>query len=527
MKQRDTLARLTLDTLPINIAVLDEDGTILLTNQAWDEFAGAGPREADMVGVNYFGATDTSADEYAGEALEGLRTVIDGEQDLFTLEYPCHSPDEKRWFLMRATRLPENEQGSVVVAHIDITERKLAELRASERNRELEHLTARLSGLVSDVLEAVLQADTREAIESTVCARLAEVDPYVAAWVGRSDLRTDRVAPSASAGFDAAAAEPLSLDATDDPTVAAIQGDDPVVRSNPDADELAPVHRGAFGDQTGSLVAFPLVYNQTRYGALTVYAAEPEALDERELAVLEVLARATATAINAVEGRRILSTDTVVELELSLTDEGLFYRDLASELDAEFTYEGTVTDEGRGMRMLFVVTGADPADIESAANSHEGITEVALLSSDGDHSVVEFGVTEPPVVAALADHGAETTAIEARGREAKLTVELPARTDTRAVLEQLSETYPSVDLLARRERERTEQTRAELVADIEERLTERQRHSLQKAYLGGFFDWPRDTSGEDLAESMDISPSTYHQHLRTAERKVLSALFED
>ena len=103
----------------------------------------------------------------------------------------------------------------------------------------------------------------------------------------------------------------------------------------------------------------------------------------------------------------------------------------------------------------------------------------------------------------------------------------PAGADTRAVIDRLAERYPSVELLARRERERSAETRQELVADIHERLTGRQRLALQNAYLGGFFDWPRETSGEELAASMDISPSTYHQHLRTAERKVLAALFED
>ena len=72
MIQRDSLARLTLDTLPFNIAVLDEEGTILFTNRAWNEFAGVGPQERDeLVGVNYFEQTDADADEYAAQALEG------------------------------------------------------------------------------------------------------------------------------------------------------------------------------------------------------------------------------------------------------------------------------------------------------------------------------------------------------------------------------------------------------------------------------------------------------------------------
>jgi predicted DNA binding protein len=285
------------------------------------------------------------------------------------------------------------------------------------------------------------------------------------------------------------------------------------------------IHNSALGG-TGEIVALPLTYGETRYGVLTVYGPECGLFDERELAVLGVLARATSTAINAVEGRKLLTADSVVELDLSITDEGLFYRDIAATVDATLTYEGTI-DTGTGIRMLFVAEGVDADAISAAGLDHPDVDGVTVLSADDGTVVVEFEVASPPVVDLLADHGAETTAIEAADGSVHLTVELPAGADTRAVIDGLAERYPSVDLLARRERERSAETRAELVSDINGRLTGRQRLALQKAYLGGFFDWPRETSGEELAASMDISPSTYHQHLRTAERKVFDALFED
>jgi predicted DNA binding protein len=177
--------------------------------------------------------------------------------------------------------------------------------------------------------------------------------------------------------------------------------------------------------------------------------------------------------------------------------------------------------------MLFVADGADPEDVAAAAREHADVTDVTVVSGGDGEGVVEFAVSDPPIVSELAERGAETTAIVAETGQVRITLELPASADPRSVIEQLSERYPSTDLLARHERERTEQTKQELVAEIEDRLTSRQQLALQKAYLGGFFDWPRSISGEDLAESMDISPSTYHQHLRAAEKKVLASLFEE
>jgi PAS domain S-box-containing protein len=527
MIQRDSLARHTLDTLPFNIAVLDDEGTILFTNRAWEEFAGVGPSErGELVGVNYFESMDTEGDEYAAQALDGLVEVIDEDKDVFTLEYPCHSPTQKRWFLMRAAPLPDHDEGSIVVAHIDITQRKLAELRARDQRRELEHLVSRIDGLVRDVMEAVLQANTREEIEQTVCDRLFGVDPYVCAWVGQVDLRTDTFAPTTTACQSYPDDVELPL-GTDDPAVRAAEtGEAQIIQDTTDTD-LSAVHRTTLREEPGALACFPLLYGDTRYGVLTVAATETDAFDERELAVLNVLARAASTAINAVEGRRILTTDSVVEVEVTLGDEGLFFADIAKEFDCTLTYEGSLYEDSGAVTMLFVVDGADAEDVVAAAGDHESIRAVTSVSEGEDGSVVEFVVDEPPVISELAERGVETTSITANGGEVRITLEMPASADARAVIEQLTEQYPTTNLVARRERERREQTKQELVADIEERLTSRQELALRKAYLGGFFNWPRNISGEDLAESMEISPSTYHQHLRAAERKVLATLFDE
>jgi predicted DNA binding protein len=50
--------------------------------------------------------------------------------------------------------------------------------------------------------------------------------------------------------------------------------------------------------------------------------------------------------------------------------------------------------------------------------------------------------------------------------------------------------------------------------------------ALRRAHASGFYEWPRGTSGDTLAESMDIVRSTYHQHLRSAEKKLVEAFLE-
>ncbi|QCW04922.1 hypothetical protein FGF80_02960 [Natrinema pallidum] len=50
---------------------------------------------------------------------------------------------------------------------------------------------------------------------------------------------------------------------------------------------------------------------------------------------------------------------------------------------------------------------------------------------------------------------------------------------------------------------------------------------LETAYSAGFFDCPREQSGEDVAETVRISPATFSKHLRTAQRKVAEPLLAE
>jgi PAS domain S-box-containing protein len=120
-----------LDSLPASTAVLDSDGTIISVNECWTEFALANCRPRSLagtgVGVNYLEVCRRAAahDASAQTALEGIEKVLGGEQASFTLEYPCHSPHQQRWFMLFAARL-KGEAGAVIT-HFDITARRLLE----------------------------------------------------------------------------------------------------------------------------------------------------------------------------------------------------------------------------------------------------------------------------------------------------------------------------------------------------------------------------------------------------------------
>jgi len=130
LRQAEQTHGQVLDGLPEHIAVLDPGGVIRYVNRAWRRFAianGASEHSAVGVGSNYMDSTHAAAsmgDTFATRAADGVRGVLEGTLSSFTLEYPCHSPTEERWFVLRVAPL---DAGGAVISHQDVTVRRLAQ----------------------------------------------------------------------------------------------------------------------------------------------------------------------------------------------------------------------------------------------------------------------------------------------------------------------------------------------------------------------------------------------------------------
>jgi predicted DNA binding protein len=58
-------------------------------------------------------------------------------------------------------------------------------------------------------------------------------------------------------------------------------------------------------------------------------------------------------------------------------------------------------------------------------------------------------------------------------------------------------------------------------------LTERQQAVLRTAFFAGFFEWPRESTCEDVADLLGVSQPTVNRHLRHALSRLLQQLFEE
>ncbi len=142
----ERLAFRTLDSLFEHVCVLDPRGDIIYANAPWHDFAAAngGSPMRTGVGSNYFAACGEAADGESAIVIDPrtppkidptsppeiaaiIRAIAAGTLDAYEFEYPCHAPEEARWFLCRIGRVAGADEALVVITHQNVTARKLAE----------------------------------------------------------------------------------------------------------------------------------------------------------------------------------------------------------------------------------------------------------------------------------------------------------------------------------------------------------------------------------------------------------------
>lgn len=192
--QPPEFAQVVLDSLTAHIAVLDMDGKIIGVNQPWRRFASANQGEAEhsYLGENYLAvcekAFEASGDPTISAISVGLRQVLQHRSDHFTFEYPCHSPDEERWFILRITPCSIGGASRAVVSHEDITSRKKAEIALARAERTIRTIleTLPVGVWVIDLLGRVVHGNAagKRIWAGANEPKSREVPPVEGAWFG-------------------------------------------------------------------------------------------------------------------------------------------------------------------------------------------------------------------------------------------------------------------------------------------------------------------------------------------------------
>lgn len=163
LRDKETFITDVIDSLKDHVAVIDSQGQIITVNAAWRHFAASnGAMESTQtgLGLNYLDicarSSTASDDDIALQTLTGVKSVLAGTQPELTLTYPCHSPDEERWFELRALPLHGTQQG-VLLIHQNISERKRLELVQAEATQELQARFKEITELQSQLQQQAIR----------------------------------------------------------------------------------------------------------------------------------------------------------------------------------------------------------------------------------------------------------------------------------------------------------------------------------------------------------------------------------
>ncbi|WP_202613866.1 bacterio-opsin activator domain-containing protein [Halostella pelagica] len=516
------------ENAPFGMFRLDDDLRITYEN----------PRAEEIIGL----PTDEESSAAIGVDIRELPSIVEtGEAELFSrllegetieFEFPFESIyGAEAYFTGRGVPLYRDGEfdGALLMAN-DISERRRHE-RELERQRDELTTLDRINELLLEVTRDLFESPTRTEIEQVVCDRLAASELYQFAWIGEPERRGKRIVPRASAGIDDGYVEAITVTTAEEgpgrgPGGRALRTGRIQVSQDIHSDpSFEPWREEALDRDVKSVAAVPLVHGDTTYGVLAVYATRPLAFSQREQAGFETLGKAVGFAINAIENRRLLFADSVVELELEVTDSELVFVRASDRLDCELTITGYVESASGGWSVYLSVDGATPAGVRDVATEDPDVDRVRVIADEGDSGLVEF-VLKGPALNEITEKGAILTSGHADAGRGRFSVEAPPSADVRRLTDRLQAVYPDSTLIAQREFDRPVQKALEMRQSIDDRLTERQQEAFERAYHAGYFDWPRRSTAGDIAESMDLAETTFHYHLRNALHTLSSTLVD-
>ena len=447
------------------------------------------------------------------DVTSGISTVIGSPDDPWGI-LGTHDTDQQTFHEQDVTFVQS-------VANILATAIDRQQDRAELRRQRTELATlVNLNTVVHETTESVIAKSTRAEIEQAVCDRLSASESYESAWLAGIDSQANKLDVHASAGGD--------------------QPEPPIGAANLESHEqlwraireqhlrLVPepstlgLSAGENRAENRSVAIIPIVHEGTVYGALGVAADRPTAFGSAERTVISRLGEVVGHAIAAVERKRALVSEEVVELTFRVPDvfgdlptpgDGsgtITFDEVIPIQDEEFLVHGTATDDAKGVltTMIEEVPG----------------WESVSFTEGGSEYTFEVKLSDQPVLAKLLSLGGSHEESVIEDGDYRLTVQLDPSADVRRLTETVRESFPAVELVTRHQTTRGTGYRETPRNSITKSLTDRQQTVLRAAYHAGLFEWPRDSTAEEVADSLEIAPSTFHQHLRKAERKVVSSV---
>lgn len=458
------------------------------------------------------------------ESVENTVPAVFDRSEPTTQDVEEYYPEPDRWFDVSVR--PSGE--GVIIYLQDVTDRHQDRQRIEQLRADIDRLTV-TNTLISDILGELVDASSREEIAATICERLGGTDRYEFAWIGERELGSEEIRVQASAGTPG-----RTLDAIEEtlaagavvPEQQAIETGLPEIVQPLGEEQTVPegIRRAAFADGLQSLLTIPLTYGSNVYGVVGIYAADQEAFSQRERASFETVGEMAGFAINASRQRNLIRSDTVVELTIEFTDRDAPLVSVATATDSRLVLDGVV-GQGGDLYCYLVVEDNAPEAVAGRLAEVPEADETRVISDYETGGSLEVDLAPETPLGTLSAQGVTISSAEYENGRGECTIELSPGTDVRRVADAITHEYDA-QVLAKRRRERELTTPQEFRDELSDQLTGKQETALRTAFFADYFESPRGSTAEEVADALGITGPTLLHHLRAGQKKLLAEFFD-
>jgi PAS domain S-box-containing protein len=428
----------------------------------------------------------------------------------------------------------------ILVRNVESTFDRLdRELSLRDQKSELESKNEQLQRLqrvnqeIRDITRSLMDAESSAEIQQFVCDRLAESEPYRFVWFGERDFATGEIVPAASAGIEEGYLDAVSVTADTSatgqgPAGRAIRTQEAQIQNNLQSDPpFEPWRQEAMQRGYRASIAVPVIYNDTVYGLLNLYANEPEVFSDMEEAVLSELGEMIGFALNSRERYNALVSEESVELEFVIRDSENQLMEFLSEHEGRFSLENIASRDGNDVSAFGTFENIPFEAIRNFIAQQPVVDDITLIRENDGETIVEVPLPAGTFLRSLLDRGAVPTTIRGAPSEGRVTIRISQTASVREYVELFEDRFSDVELVARREIDAPVQTTEEFEQTYLDRLTQRQEEVLRTAFFAGFFEQPRAKSARDIADMLGVSQPTISRHIRSGEQTLFSMLLDD
>lgn len=391
----------------------------------------------------------------------------------------------------------------------------------------------RVNRAIRAITQELIRADTTDEVYEQVCEQLAGIDPHRFTWIAREGIGEGELTVAASAGdgegyLDAAAITTDASEVSSLPSRRAFETNEPQVQNTIFTDPpIEPWREAALDRGFRASVAVPITYNDRVYGVLNIYADETGAFDQLEVAVLRELGETIGYAVDALARKKALVGDSSVELKFRIANLEAPFLGFVDGTQGSFELESIVQRSDGHIHVFFTLTGVSPDSVLADAGASTAVVDSTLVTETDDGGVYECTLATATFLPNVLERGVNLHTLLVDDGTASIGLRIPKTADVRNFIETFQDEFGTVELVTRREVDQPVMSADEFKNTVRERLTARQEEVVQTAYFSGFFEWPRESTGGEVADILGVTQPTVNRHIRAGERTLFGLVYED